>query len=99
MGIADGSGEPKTTDNVAYEPRPKPLSNTAVYEDIPRSGRLYYQFYKKFFLSGGIQGVLNGSDPDTIENVVYEHRAKPAVTKVPANYEDISRSGNLYYNH
>ena len=46
--------------------------------------------------SGGIQGSLNTSDPDTTENVAYVHRTKPAV---PAVYEDIPRSGNLYYQH
>ena len=49
--------------------------------------------------SGGILGPLNTSDPDTTENVAYEHRTKPAVSKVPAVYEDISRSGKLYYQH
>ena len=46
--------------------------------------------------SGGIQGPLNTSDPDTTENVAYEHRTKPAVTNVPAIYEDIPRSGKFY---
>ena len=51
--------------------------------------------------SGGIQGSLNTSDPDTTENVAYVHRVKPAVSKVPAVYEDIPRSGkgSLYYQH
>ena len=44
--------------------------------------------------SGGIQGSLNTSDPDITENVAYDHRTKPAVSKVPAVYEDIPRSGS-----
>ena len=46
--------------------------------------------------SGGILGPLNTSDPDTTENVAYEHRTKPAVSAV---YEDISRSEKLYCQH
>ena len=38
-------------------------------------------------------GQVNTSDPNTTENVAYEHRTKPAVSKVPAVYEDIPRSG------
>ena len=47
--------------------------------------------------SGGIQGSLNISDPDTTENVAYEQRTKPAVTNIPAVYEDIPRSGKIYH--